>query len=415
MKLDKKTLFLFVILIFALIIRFYNFSNRINFGPEQAISLITSAEYIKDKVTLIGLPSTQRVTSTGHIIFSSPLFNYSLMPLELLFNFDPVPITGYFTLLNVLTGLITFILIKKLFSIKVAFFSLILFLFNNYMIFHSMFIWIVNYLPLLGILTFYLLFRFREKNKQIYPLLIGLLSGIAFGMEYLYLFTFIFIFIFLLCYSKNRIIHTFLFFIGMAIASLPMIIFDLKHDFYYLGTFYQYLIDTLNSPSQSKISYYHFLQFWPVIALLGGILLAKIFQKNKYLVVIICLIYLFFNISSSMVNFNEAIGMNKGLNYNIVNSAAEKIADDKPKKFNVATTWDFDSRAHPLRYLLIYRYKAIPAAVEEYKNVDNIYVMTGPGYDFEKTSLYEISSFRSFKASFLAKISNDYSVFKLNH
>lgn len=412
---NNHVLFLLLILICALTIRFYNFNNRINFGPEQAISLITSAEYIKDKITLIGLPSTQRVTSTGHIIFSSPLFNYSLMPLELIFNFDPIPITAYFAFLNIITGFVIFFLIKKLFSIKIAFFTLILFLFNNYMIFHSMFIWIVNYLPLIGIVTFYLLIRFKEKNRRVQSLLIGLLSGVAFGTEYLYIFTSILVFIFLVYFSKKKLIHALFFFAGIVFASLPMIVFDLKHNFYYLSTFYQYFIDTINSPGQSKISYYHFLQFWPILALGAGILLAKIYQKNICLAVFLSLIYVLFNISSPLVNFNEAVGMNKSLNYPILNTAANQIAYDKPKKFNVATTWDFDSRAHSLRYLLQYRYGIIPEDVEEYKNVDNIYVMTNPNYDFEKTSLYEIYNFKPFTVEILAKISNDYSVFKLNH
>lgn len=408
-----KNLFLLLILVCSLIIRFYNFQDRINFGPEQAISLITSAEYIKDKITLIGLPSTQRVTSTGHIIFSSPLFNYSLMPLELMFDFDPIPITAYFALLNVLTGFIIFFLVKKLFSTKIAFLSLILFLFNNYMIFHSMFIWIVNYLPLIGILTFYLLIRFREKNIKIYSLLIGLLSGIAFGTEYLYLLTAALVFIFLIYYSKNKLVHGSFFFIGVVFASLPMIIFDLKHNFYYLSTLYQYLIDTINSPGQSKIAYYHFLQFWPLLALAGAILLAKI--KNIYLVIFLCLTYILFNISSPLVSFSEAIGMNKGLNYPMLDTAARYIAQDKSNKFNVVTTWDFDSRAHPLRYLLQYRYEVTPQGVEEYKNVDNIYVMTSFTYDLNKASMYEISSFKPFNVKLLTKINDSYSVFKLNH
>lgn len=408
-------LFLLFIFIVALIIRFYNFNERINFGPEQAISLITSAEYIKDKITLIGLPSTQRVTSTGHIIFASPVFNYTLMPLELIFNFDPIPITGFFALLNILTGLVTFFLIKKLYSIKIAFFTTFLFLFNNYMIFHSMFIWIANYLPLIGILTFYLLVRFKEKNQRKYSFLIGLLSGIAFGTEYLYILTGVLVFIFLIYLSKNKIIDTILFFGGIAVASSPMIIFDLKHNFYYLSTFYQYLIDTINSPGQSKISYYHFLQFWPLLCLGGGTLLSKINQKSIYLAIFLCLAYILFNISSPLVRFNEAVGMNKGLNYPMLDAAAIRIAQDKPNKFNVATTWDFDSRAHPLRYLLKYRYQITPQVVEEYRNVDNIYVMAEPKYDFAKTTLFEISEFRPFKVEVLAKISNDYNIFKLIH
>ncbi|MDD2823011.1 MAG: glycosyltransferase family 39 protein [Candidatus Daviesbacteria bacterium] len=411
----KIYLILLVTFSIVIFIRFYNFSNRINFGPEQAISLITTGEYIKDKITLIGLPSTQRVTSTGHIIFSSPIFNYALIPLELIFNFDPILITGYFALLNIITGLIIYLLTKKIFSVQVALFAVILFLFNGYMIYHSLFIWIVNYLPLLGLLTIYLLFLFRQKNRKIFSLALGLISGIAFGTEYLYLFTAVFVLLFLIYYSKNKFKDFIIFMLGFAVGNLPLILFDLKHNFYYFGTLYQYLIDTINSPGQSKLSYYHFLQFWPLLTIIGGVILYKIFRINKYIALLLIALYIFMNLTSPLVSFNEAVGMNKGLNYNLLNKAAQIIADNKPEKFNVATTWDFDSQAHPLRYLLRFRYEMIPLGIEEYRNADNIYVMTNPTYDINNASLYEISSFRPFKTELLTNLSNDYSVFKLNH
>lgn len=418
----KQYPLMLLLVIFVLLtaagIRFYNFENRMNFGPEQAISLSVAADYIKEKFTLLGEPNMQRVTSFGHRIFHPPVFNYSLIPLLLIFNYDPLPITAFFCLLNLFTGVILYWVIKKFINETVAIFSLILFLFNFVMIQHSLFIWNQNYIPLLSILIGLLVYKIKiAKGKDHFKLafLLGIFSGLILGIEFLFLITMILIFGLATFWGKNKFLIISSFGVGLTIALSPMVLFDLRHQFYFLNTLIQYFFDTLKQPEQNNLSYYHFLQFWPLFALGGGIILAKIFQKNKYLALLIVVVYILFNISSPLVKFTEAAGMNKGLNYPMLDIAARQIAQDKPKKFNIVTTWDFDSRAHPLRYLLTYRYQVTPVGVEEYKNVDNIYVMTTPGYNFERTSLYEISSFRPFTIELLAKISNDYSIFKLNH
>jgi len=113
-KFLKRNGLLIIILVLAIVIRFYNFTDRINFGPEQAISLLVSSDYINEKFSLLGLPSTQRTTSFGHIIFYPPIFNYSLIPLLILFNYQPIGITAYFAVLNILTGLLIYLAVNKI-------------------------------------------------------------------------------------------------------------------------------------------------------------------------------------------------------------------------------------------------------------------------------------------------------------
>ena len=124
-----KNIFIILIIIFALFVRFYNFADRVTFGSEQARSLIVSGRYIKEKPSLLG-QEYFRVTSSGHKLFSGSLFSYSLVPLQLIFNYKPIPITAYFAFLSVFTGLLLFLLTKKVLNFSVAIFSLIIFLFN---------------------------------------------------------------------------------------------------------------------------------------------------------------------------------------------------------------------------------------------------------------------------------------------
>lgn len=403
-----------LIVFFSFFVRFYNFTNRINFGPEQAISLITSADYIRYKPTLLGLPSTQRVTSGGHILFSGAFFTYTLVPLLLIFNYDPVPITAFFALINILTGFLVFLVAKKIGGFKVAIFSMIVFLFNDLMIAHSLFIWIVNYLPLINIIIFYLLWEtYKKKGRWFFPLIVGLLTGISFGLEYLYLFTTIVIFAFLILVSKRKLEVFLLFISGNIIGNLPIIIFDLKHGFYHVLTLYQYFIDTLVNPGNAKISYYHFLQFWPALAIIVGVILAKIYLKQRFLCLGILVLYVFFNLTSNRISFTKAIGMSEGLNYPKILASASAVVNDNPKSFNVATLLDFDSRAHPLRYLLEYKFGFKPKGVEDYPNSDILYVLSESSYNFTQTKNWEVLSFKPKNIETLMVIDEKHTLFKL--
>ena len=170
--LTKTNLLLILIFIVATGVRFYNFSNRVTFWSEQARSLIVSANYIKVKPSLLG-QEYFRQDSNSHIIYSGALFNYSLVPLLIVSNYDPVRITAFFAVLNLVTGLVLYLVVKKIFGDKIAIISTILFLFNDFMIYHSLFIWNYNYLPIVGILTLFFSWRYICERNELDIFLIG--------------------------------------------------------------------------------------------------------------------------------------------------------------------------------------------------------------------------------------------------
>ena len=398
---------LILIIILALFVRFYNFTNRITFGPEQAISLLVSGDYINEKFSLLGLPSTQRTTSFGHIIFYPPVFNYSLVPLLLVFNYDPVLITAFFAVLNLATGILLYLLTARILNKTIATFAVILFLFNDYMINHSLFIWSVNYLPILNLGILYLLTRiYLKKSGNLTALFIGLLASLSLGVEYIYLFTGVLVSILLFCLSKNHLKSFLLFLTGGIIGLLPTILFDLTHDFYHTKTLWQYLLDTLSNPGQSKITYYHFLHFWPLLAILGGVILYQIYKRAAIVSLIILTGILALNFSSPRISFTTPTGMYPGLNYPKLDESARLISADNPQNFNVVMTFDFDARAHPLRYLLKYKYGFVHNGVEDYPKSGNLYVLTDRDYQVLDTSLWEITSFNPETAQTLGIIDN---------
>lgn len=407
-----KILLISCLFIVAAFLRLYNFENRINFGPEQAVSLITSAGYI-EKPSLLGLPSVRRVTSLGHTIFFEPLFTYSLVPLLLLFKYNPVPTTFAFVLINLLTAAILYLTVKKIFNFAIAFFSTFLFLFSSVMINHSLFIWINHSLLLANAAILYFFWKYKKDNSILPVFVIGILAGISVGVQYMYLLTGVpFVALAVIKLARNRFRDIAALSLGFALASLPTIIFDIKHDFYHVRTLWQYLLDALNNPGISNFDYYHLLHFWPLLFIIGGMAVYLLYKQNRKLAFLILAVYLIFNLRSNLVSFTGAVGMPEGLNYPAVNRAAQIISNDQPDQFNVATTYDFDSRAHPLRYLLEFRYNKTPGGVTEYPQNENLYVLSVRDYDFTDAP-WEISSFNPQDIVVLSVINEDYSLYKL--
>lgn len=402
-----------VIFLSGLFLRFYNFSERIIYGPEQARSLITASRNITERFSLLG-QEYFRVTSKGHTLFYSPLFPYTLIPLILSANHNPLLVTLYFALLNVFTGILLYLIAKKVTNHSVAFFSLLLFFFNSYMVYHSLFLWPYNYLPLIGLLSFYLLYLYRKNQKEIYNLLLGFLGGVGFGLQYLFSPLVLLVLILVINKSKKRVVSAFVFLSGFVLGNFPMVLFDLRNNFYNTKTLFQYLIDTLGGNSDASFNYYYLLPLWPVFMMVGGFLMYLIYKKSKLASIAILIVYLFLNLNSPKVNLTKSLGMPDGLNWSEIITAAQTISEDNPSNFNVVTLLDFDTRGYILRYPLEGRYKTKPMGVEEYPQASTIYSLSRNDYDYENPLVWELQSFAPYKSEELKRLDESYSVYKLS-
>lgn len=415
-KVFKKHRYIILVVttfLLALFVRFYNFEERITFGSEQARSLYVSAKYITEKPSLLG-QEYFRVNSKGHKLFTSAIFNYTLIPLLLIFKYQPLPITFYFALLNVFTAFVLFYLCKKMFGETVAIFSLLIFVLNAYMIYHSMFIWVLNHMPLIGVLTFYILWKiYKKKNTTRDIFLLGILSGIGFGLEYLYALAILIIFYFLFKYPKNKFKAFFVFGLGSVVGDITQVLFDLKHNFYHVKTLFQYVLDTFNGVSDAGFVYYHFLHFWPVLAIVAGLLLHKIYKKNKSAAVILVLIYLVVNLNSKLISFSRPVGMPEGLDLKKLKTASELISDKSSENFNLVTLYDFDTRGYVLRYLVEFVFNNIPMGDVDYPNSPEIWALADKDYDFSGKVPWELTFLKPYNIEKVEKLSENFELLKI--
>ena len=407
-----KILFIILIIVLALFVRYYRFESRMTFDSEQARSLVVSGNYLKDKLSLLG-QEYFRVTSAGHKLYSGAIFSYTLVPLQILFKYDPILITAFFSVLNVFTGLVLFWVVKKMMGYKMAFLSIILFLFNDLMINHSLFIWILNYLPLLGTLILYEGYLLYNKPKVIYSFVFGLLLGVGINFHYVMIpFTFL-LGVFVVWRSKKRLVAVFVYTIGVILGNLSMILFDLRHNFYHLRTLWQYMLYTFHTPGQAGISYYHFFALWPIFVILGAFVILFIYRKNRFAGILLVVVYIYFNLTSRWVSFSRPVGMPEGLTYAKILSASEAIAKDKPDNFNVAVLFGFDARGFILRYPVEFIYGDKPLGVEDYPKATSLYVLAENDYNFAGSGRWELKTFPLSKMTTLKVIDERYSVYKI--
>jgi hypothetical protein len=399
---------LLVIFSLAALVRLYNYPNRINFGPEQADSLLTAQHQITSGLSFLGQPYFARFTSTGHQLFASPLFTYSLIPL-LKLSPDPLHITFYFTLLNLTTGLIFYLALRKLYPPLVSVLAVTLFLFNRYQLYHSLFIWILNYLPLIGVGLFYLLLKPKNLRSVF---LLGLLSGIGIGLEYLFLPTLLLLGL-LLCHSKAK---TFLFIFAVALANLPTVIFELRHQGYHLFTLWQYFKDTLSAPAISALSYYHFLHLSPFIIFFLAWSMLKLSQRSPLIFATFITSYLFFNLSPSLFSLSTPIGMSPNWSYPLLSASAETIASLQITNFNVASLVPSDTiRALPLRYLLSYTHHTPPEPPDSYPTNSSLFLIAPDTYFPNPPSPpWEVSSLSPYTHTILTNFAGNYSLYRID-
>lgn len=396
----KYKLLILGMFIIGAFLRLYNFEDRLVFGPEQAISLMTSAANLK-KFSLLGEYNLQRTTSTGLNLIHGPLFSYFLLPFIVAFNYRVLPISLIFPILNLLTALALFVVTSKLFGKLIAALSLFYFLFSSLMIYHSLFIWIYNPIPLLGVLTVW----FFSAPSAFW---LGVISGIGFSLQYPYLF-FALLTLGLICYlSARKAISIFLFSSGFLLANFTRIIFDFRHEFFHLKVLWQFFLDVyIRHSVAAPTYYYHYLQLFPVFCILIALLTAGLYRTNKYFALMALALYLFVNLKSP--------SMPARLTLRTLETAADLIAkDNPPAKFNLVTLWDFDTRANPLRYLLKYYYHLTPAGYENYKDVDTLYAFAPENYDIMNPHVWELTVFHPYQVTDLKINAPGYRLYKLS-
>lgn len=233
----KKNFYIIFIFICAALLRFYRLGEFVTFLSDQGRDAII----VKRIVTLSHLPAIGASSSVGQV-YLGPFYYYLIAPFLLLFNFNPIGLAFGIALFSIIGIIVTYLIVKKECNPKTAFLFLLFISFSFVNIQASRFSWNPNLLPFFSFLTLYFFYKTvkstaKKSNGILYAVLFGAFFSFSFQLHYLSTLLFLPILIFsAIEFFKGKKKFEFLGKIFVSITSfiffsIPLIIFDLRHDF----------------------------------------------------------------------------------------------------------------------------------------------------------------------------------------
>ncbi len=380
-----KILIIVFFIVSFLFLRLYQIDRRVNFSMDQGLFALRSLQIFQNKeLTLIGPPASPIVHT--HQFFQGPLIYYSMIFILGISKWNPLISSYVLVGLNLISLWFLFAAIKTLFGKKIAELSLVVYIFLPASINFSNFLWNPNFLLILLPVFLWFLSKSIKSNKIKWFLGAGVMAGIC--LQFHFQFTLIlFLTLIFFIYKKIKWHEIIVFLIGIIAGYSPLLVFDLRNNFYNIKTIFEWL--RFGGDEKFNFHIYYFLAFIPLISIVAGMILNKLNNKFiQYGLILILIIYSFF----TKYTETEAFGMPKDWSYSELEKTS-KIVEQMGTNFNVVNLLSGDTRFYSLRYLLTKDQKN-PRNVDSYQSADELFVVS---YDMEEKTLnnpvWEISSF----------------------
>lgn len=251
MSLRIRIILPILLILVGVFLRFYKFEEFVTFLGDQGRDAIV----IKRIVTFEHFPAIGAPSSLGQI-YLGPFYYYLIAPFLLLFKFNPVGLAfgaAFFSLLGIV---ITYLIVKRETNFLVALIFLVFLTFSSVNVQSSRFSWNPNLLPFFSFFTLYFFYKTLTVKNKIFPILFGSFLSFSIQLHHLAFLLFIPILLIYLFYflrhsgkrvkrahpeslfrfwshfvPQNDIKNLAISFLSFLFFSLPLIIFDLRHNF----------------------------------------------------------------------------------------------------------------------------------------------------------------------------------------
>jgi hypothetical protein len=233
-----KIIIIFLIFLIFIFFRFYNLNQRLGFDWDQEHYSYQVKNIIQNhKLTLIGPRSNNEKG-----FFLGPYFIYLLAPFYLITNLHPSALMYFVIFYNLLFFFIAFLILRKIFGYTLTALFLFLWLINNLLVNYDTVPWNPILIPLGIIVVWKILYDIYKINSFSSWIILGFVSGLFLNIHFQFIFILIFSLLFIFFYSwkekfkywRELILMIFCFFM----VFLPLLIFDLRHNFLNTHLFY---------------------------------------------------------------------------------------------------------------------------------------------------------------------------------
>lgn len=232
---SRDWIIIVIILLTTIFLRAYDLGNKFNFNAEFNYKLLSIKEIIYDhKIRLIGIEAVSYL----HHLHYPPLALYIFAPILFASGGNPLSLEISLILLSGVTCVLIFLLTKKIFTKRVATIASILYLGSFFVQRVDRFIWVVGTMLFFTPLFLLVILEISEvKNNlksKLYVFFLGIIIGFALNFHFQAITFIPASLIFLFSKFKGKIEYYLMLFFGLFLPLSPLILFELRHNFYNL-------------------------------------------------------------------------------------------------------------------------------------------------------------------------------------
>ncbi len=412
----NELVLLFLIILVFILLRSVYFTEHLNFSADQAEHSTDVLKYYREhKIPLIGNP-VNSIVYQGHFLYQGPGYYYMLFPFLLVTNFDPISSSYLFMLFCALMVIPLYYGMKLLIDRRAALIIVIIYSFLPYYLNYTRFHWNPNYLLSLLPLLILIMGLYNKYKSQKLFFLISIFLGFLFQFHYQFILIILGIavyYFFIKKVSPFLLIH---FFSGLAIGVLPLLLFELRHDFYNIQTLILLITHRDQVSSAGSITtphYYLSLSFMLLVAVLA-IIRNKLPKGRTFFYASSVLAVLLFA-WAAILNFQKPAtafwSYAPNWRYTETEKVYQIIHSKNLKDYNVADLTYYNTYASTIKYLL--KRDNVAINYEDYYDNKYLFVKKASNTELYDTLSYEVATFKPAKLLQTWKINDDYNLYLL--
>ena len=412
----KELLLLLLIIIVFIFVRSVYFTGHLNFSDDQAYQATDILQYYREhKVPLIGNQASSP-SYQGHYIYQGPAYYYMMFPFLLLTNFEPISSSYLFMLFCALMVIPLYYGMKLLIDKHAAILMVIIYAFAPYYLDYTRFHWNPNYqLSLLPLLTL-LMGLYKKHTSQKLFFLIAVFVGILFQFHYQFFFVTLGIaayYFFIKKVSPKLLIH---FIIGFLLGVSPLLLFELKHNFYHTRTlllFIQHYKEVQSVGNITTPHYYLSISFMLLVAFFA--FFRKKIPKGKKFFYISSILGILLFTWSALDNFHKPQSSFWSpapyWSYPIEYKAYQIIKSQNVKNYNVANLAYYNTESFVIKYLL--KRDNVSINYDDYYHNKYLFVIKENNKNVFDTLSYEVATFKPSKVLKTWRLTDHYNLYLL--
>lgn len=386
MRIKNLSVCFFILLFIS--IRSLHFVDALNFSFDQGHGFTRALEMWQNKeITLVGPGSS--LSADNKLLIQGSVNYYATLFIAFLGRFDPIASSYLFMLFSSLGIIPLYLGMKKLANKKTALLMIALYTLLPLYIDFTRFIFGPNYLiPLSTVLIYLIGLCKKNKLKNKYLFFIFIYVGILMQFHYQIAIIAVVLFLYYLCVKHFTVKSILIMMGGFCVGFSPMILFELKNQWYNLHVIRDYFFSAKPRSGQPfEILPHRYL----AISIFALSMIVMYVRKyiSYFLIIVIAAIFIVMDAFIYLPKPSHGFGMSPDWNYRLEKKAYEIIKSQQVKNFNIVNHV-YDNISIVIKFHL--KKDGVKMDYDDYYHNDYLYVISQTPKVFDDPA-YELNTF----------------------